>query len=88
MTHLQSQFILYNEKPMDPFDDVFHSYGDDMDENEDETIHRDDLYMNIYKNDELRVDAHDPIVEEEQQHLSQKLSQLSTSAEQQRNGHR
>jgi hypothetical protein len=69
---------------MDPFDDVFHNYGDDMDENEDETIHWDDLYMNIYKNDELRADAQDPIVEEEQQqHLSQKLSQLSTSAEEQ-----
>ena len=52
-----------------------------MDENEDETIHRDDLYMNIYRSDELRVDTQDPIVvEEEQQHLPQKLSQLSTSA--------
>ena len=67
---------------MDPFDDIFHNYGDDGDEKEDDTIDWNTVHMNIYKDDELQVDAYDPIVDEEQR-LSQKLSQLSKTTEEQ-----
>ncbi|CAF4488794.1 unnamed protein product [Rotaria sp. Silwood2] len=89
------------ERDIDRFDDIFHQYGDDMDEEEDSNVDFDNLSMNIGKdndndddntdvfeieklNDEknILVDLTAEVVEEEE-HLSQKLSQLSATDKEQ-----
>ncbi|CAF3050590.1 unnamed protein product [Rotaria sp. Silwood2] len=78
------------EKDIDRFDDIFHQYGDDMDEDKDINVDFDNLYTIFGKDnnndDENKLEIEllndtknilvDPTVEEEE-HLSQKLSQLS-----------
>ncbi|CAF3235348.1 unnamed protein product [Rotaria sp. Silwood2] len=90
------------EKDIDRFDDIFHQYGDDMDEEgeEDLNVDFDNLYMNIGKDNDnydnnidvfeieqlnddenIIVDLITEVVEEE--HLSQKLSELSATDKEQ-----
>ncbi|CAF4812024.1 unnamed protein product, partial [Rotaria sp. Silwood2] len=84
------------ERDIDRFNDIFHQYGDDMDEERDPNVDFDNLYMNIGKDNDnndnntdvfeiqqlnddknILVDLTAEVVEEE--HLSQKLSQLSAT---------
>ncbi|CAF1034034.1 unnamed protein product [Rotaria magnacalcarata] len=76
------------DKDFDRFDDVFHQYGDDIDEDQDKTADFDHLYVNMNKgnNDDFIAAQlcdleNDPVIEiqTEEEHLSQKLSQLSAS---------
>ncbi|CAF4772188.1 unnamed protein product [Rotaria sp. Silwood1] len=79
------------ERDIDRFDDIFHHYGDDIDEDKDTTVDFDHLYTIFGKdndmdetdvvetelfNDNKNISV-DLTVEEEEEHLSQKLSQLS-----------
>lgn len=65
---------------IDRFNDIFHHFGDDEDETEDKYVDFDNLYKNIAQEDEIQLNKDKNIIDlpSEEQHLSQKLSQLST----------
>ncbi|CAM4806334.1 unnamed protein product [Rotaria magnacalcarata] len=83
------------DNDFDRFDDVFHQYGDDVDEDRDKTADFDQIYVNMDKgnNDDDHDEIDDfiaaqlfdlennPVIEiqTEEEYLSQKLSQLSAS---------
>ncbi|CAF1468680.1 unnamed protein product, partial [Rotaria sordida] len=80
------------ERDIDRFDDIFHRFDDDIDEEEDTNIDFDNLYMNIGKdnnNDVIEIEQLnddknnliDSVFKEE--NLSQKLSQLSATDKEQ-----
>ncbi|CAF4393823.1 unnamed protein product, partial [Rotaria sordida] len=80
------------ERDINRFDDIFHRFDDDIDEEEDTNIDFDNLYMNIGKdnnNDVIKIEQLnddknnliDSVFKEE--NLSQKLSQLSATDKEQ-----
>ncbi|CAF1508582.1 unnamed protein product, partial [Rotaria magnacalcarata] len=86
-----------NEREINRFDDIFHQYDDDLDEDDDKNVDFDNLHTYTGKDNDANDEGEEILMgitskeqeeEEEQQeeHLSQKLSQLSASGQDQTKG--